>query len=166
MDMATNQFVQSGSLMNKVYKSTDLPTSSETTSKANLGTSKTWTDIVTEVNSNNGVSVVSMETLRDVDGYGRLGSTVRANIARKLASVGLGYLCGTELPNDSSACVILYRLGTPTANLIEAVSSAVAGGKACEETAFELRKLNIMPDPQALRDGIMVVLEALDNPSN
>lgn len=124
---------------------------------------ESWTDIVTAVNSQNGVAMVTMEVLRDIDGYGRLGSTVRQNIAKKLSAVGIGYMCGDDLPNEASATIILYRLGTPVANLIELVTSTVAGGKATESAARELRKYNILPDPEAIREGIMIVLNALDN---
>lgn len=151
--------------MSNVYKPTAVITSSEPVSDF-LSSLESWTDIVAAVNANNGVMVVTMEVLRDVDGYGRLGSTVRANIARKLSSVGLGYLCGSELPNESTATIILYRLGTPAANLIDALTTAITSGNSSEETATELRKLNIMPDPEAIREGVMIVLHALDNSSN
>lgn len=66
-----------------------------------------------------GVKSVSMGELRDAVGSGRLGKYVIEGIATALAEQGLGVFPG--LDSNQSTVVRLYILGTPAAELIEAV---------------------------------------------
>lgn len=122
-----------------------------------------WNDIIAQLSNNNGVIVMTMEALRDIDGYGRLGANVRHNIARKLGSLGVGFL-QKELPTEASSHVLLFRLGTPAAQVIEAVQTFDAGGaNAVQHAADQLRNINLMPDPNLVRNGIIAALKALDS---
>lgn len=124
-------------------------------------TVNTWTDIVNAINANYGVLVVKMEVLRDIDGYGRLGTTVRTNIQRKLAAIGVGTI-GIELPSEGNAPVLLYRLGTPTAEVIEVIHVTEAGGNNTFDLAADtLRKLNMLPEPEKVQECISVAMDAL-----
>lgn len=121
-----------------------------------------WSEVVASVNLSNGVLCVTMETLRDIEGYGRLGQTVRANIARKLSTLGLAFI-RAELPSEASAEIILYRQGTPVSELIEMIATVQGGGmNNSAEIAESLRRLNVVPDPEAVRGGLMTALHALE----
>ncbi len=121
-----------------------------------------WSEVVAAVNLENGVMVCTMENLRDIEGYGRLGQTVRANIAKKLATLGLAFM-RKELPAEASADIILYRQGTPVSELIEMIQTVLAGGmNNAPEIAESLRRLNVMPDPESVRQGLEMALTALD----
>lgn len=121
-----------------------------------------WSEVVAAVNLSNGVLCVTMETLRDIEGYGRLGQTVRANISRKLSTLGLAFI-QEELPAEASADIILYRQGTPVSELIEQITTVQGGGmNNSAEIAESLRRLNVVPDPEAVRTGLMTALHALE----
>ena len=67
-----------------------------------------------------GVKSFPMWQVRDAYGAGRLGIHVRAGISKALHGLGLGHYPG-DLPDSQTQFVRLHRLGTPTADLIEAV---------------------------------------------
>lgn len=130
-----------------------------TTSTTELNT---WSDVVAAVNANNGVIVVMMETLRDIDGYGRLGTTVRHNIQRKLQNIGIGTI-RNELPGEGNAPVILFRQGSPVSEVIDVIhTTEAAGTKSFDSAAETLRKVNVMPEPEAVRGFIEQAHRALD----
>jgi hypothetical protein len=58
--------------------------------------------------------------LRDAFGGGRLSSGVRAGISRDLLGLGLGHY-PKELPDWQDDLVRVYKLGSPIADLIDAV---------------------------------------------
>lgn len=122
-----------------------------------------WSEVIAAVNVNSGVLVCTMENLRDIEGYGRLGQIVRSNIARKLSTLGLAFMT-KELPSDASAEIILYRQGTPVSELIELITTVQGGGmNNAIEIANSLRRLNVVPDPETVRSGILMALSALDD---
>jgi hypothetical protein len=61
-----------------------------------------------------------MDTLKKIDGAGRLGVHVRTAISKTLESHGLGHL-PRELPPNQEDPVRLYLLGSPIADVIKAV---------------------------------------------
>jgi len=61
-----------------------------------------------------------MDTLKKIEGAGRLGVHVRNAISRSLESYGLGHL-PQELPSTQEDPVRLYLLGSPVADVIKAV---------------------------------------------
>lgn len=77
-------------------------------------------DLRTAVEQAGDVKTVSMWTLREAYGAGRLGIHVRANISDSLRSHGLGHYPAT-LPEYQQDLVRVYVMGTPTGDLIEAV---------------------------------------------
>jgi len=122
----------------------------------------TWNDIITALNSNHGVMTTTVETLRDLDGYGRLGSTVRTNLLRKLHSMGVDII-RKEIPADASATVVLFRQGTPAAQMIDVLRDAEAGSaNALTEAADTMRRINMMPDPDVVKMSIAEAKNALD----
>lgn len=126
--------------------------------KENLNT---WPEVVEAVDSSNGVAVVTMETLRDIDGYGRLGGTVRANIRNKLATIGLGTI-REELPSDGAASLLIYRLGTPAGHLIEQLHKLTSGQtKDIMWLCEALRNFNDAPNAHDTQEAIRTALEAL-----
>lgn len=72
------------------------------------------------VERNGDLMAVPMWAVRDAYGADRLGRIVRENIAKELASVGLGSLPRT-LPTYQEEEVRLYRLGSRVSDLIESV---------------------------------------------
>lgn len=72
------------------------------------------------VAGNDGLQKITMDTLKKIDGAGRLGVHVRTAISRTLESHGLGHL-PRELPPNQEDVVRLYLLGSPVADLIKAV---------------------------------------------
>lgn len=129
-----------------------------------------WSDVVAALNLQSGVMICTMESLRNIEGYERLGTQVRDNIARKLSTLGVAYI-REELPTDATAKVLLYRQGTPVSELIQLIFTVQSGGmNNAEYIAESLRRLNVMPDPNTVREGIvqavegtMQVLSALDD---
>jgi len=122
----------------------------------------TWPEIVDAVIANEGVAIITMETLRDIDGYGRLGGTVRANIKRKLATIGLGTI-REELPDSGSAPLLIYRLGTPVSHMIELIKEIQSGNiKDAQYVAGMLRNFNAMPNAYEVREAVTTALTALN----
>ncbi len=70
--------------------------------------------------ANGDVLTVLMGDLRDAYGSGKLGVHVRAGISKGLKGVGLGHF-PEELPEYQDRAVRLFRMGTPIADLIDAV---------------------------------------------
>lgn len=101
------------------------------------------------VASKEGVLTVSMESLRDAYGAGRLGVHVRSAIHYELLNRGLGHF-PEDLPQYQEANVRIYKLGSGIAKHIEAVLNPSAdsdeelrkaqGGKA-EEILGKVREL-------------------------
>jgi hypothetical protein len=77
-------------------------------------------EIRQEVEARQGVLSLQMEAVRVAYGAGRLGSQVRENISKALKGCGLGHF-PEELPAYQEEWVRLYKLGSPTADLIDAV---------------------------------------------
>lgn len=73
-----------------------------------------------KVEQNGGVLTVTMGTLRDAHGAGKLGSTVRENITKELRSRGLDHAYD-ELPAYQHDKVRIWLMGSPAGSLIEAV---------------------------------------------
>jgi hypothetical protein len=67
-----------------------------------------------------GVLTTRMEFVRDAYGKGRLGVHVRDNISKSLAGLGLGHF-PRALPDRQWALVRIYKMGSPIADLIDAV---------------------------------------------
>ncbi len=126
---------------------------------------KGWNDLVTLLDKHKGVCVVTMEALRDIDGYGRLGGTVRAGIAKKLQSMGIGTFAGENLPSDAAANVVLFRMGTAAAELVNVIQNASEDDSwriRAQYTADCLRKLNIMPEPESVTENVLTALRNLE----
>lgn len=79
-----------------------------------------WDDLRKAVDDSGGVYRTYMAGLRALAGAGRLGPHVAFDISRHLAGLGLGHL-PAELPLSQHAQVIVYQLGTPAADVVEAV---------------------------------------------
>jgi hypothetical protein len=123
-----------------------------------------WEDLISLLDDGKGVCVVTMEQLRDIDGYGRLGGTVRAGIAKKLASMGIGTFAGENLPSDASANVVLFRLGTPAAELVNVIQSATSDNSWRNRAAYTaecMRRLNTVPEPEEVSGRILTALKTL-----
>ena len=80
----------------------------------------TYDELSTIIDDSDGVATILMEDLRNAHEVKKLGVTVRENIAKKLQGRGLGFV-GKELPGYQDQSVRIYRLGTPVADLINAV---------------------------------------------
>ncbi len=80
----------------------------------------TYAELSTIIGDSDDVATVLMEDLRNAHKVKKLGRTVRENIAKKLQSLGLGFV-GKELPGYQEHSVRIFRLGTPVATLINAV---------------------------------------------
>jgi hypothetical protein len=80
----------------------------------------TWADLKSEVEAEEGILTVEMGLLRDVFGVLRLGRHVVDGIHRALIGEGLGHF-PESLPEWQGDVVRLYQLGSPTADLIDAV---------------------------------------------
>jgi hypothetical protein len=81
-----------------------------------------WEELKAAVEKNNNVLTVTMETLRNIHGAGRLGQWVIADINKNLAGIGLGHV-PVDLPNYASELVRIYKNGTPMGELIATVLS-------------------------------------------
>jgi hypothetical protein len=77
-------------------------------------------DLKAEVEANGGVQSFPMSRVRDAYGAGRLGVHVRTNISKSLQGLGLGHF-PSDLPDSQDATVRLFKLGSPVADLIDAV---------------------------------------------
>ena len=86
-----------------------------------------YDDLRKKVEANDGLLQIWMEDLRELHDAGRLGKLVRQGIHEKLAEHGLGHL-PAELPAYQEEEVRIYRLGTPLAQMINAVLHPSAAG--------------------------------------
>jgi len=77
-------------------------------------------DVRTSVEAAGGAVTFRAGDLRDAFGGGRLSSGVRAGISRGLLGLGLGHY-PKELPDWQDDLVRIYKLGSPIADLIDAV---------------------------------------------
>lgn len=83
-------------------------------------------DVRAVVDEADGVLTMAMWELRDAYGKHRLGVHVRANISRALKGMGLGHYPergsdGELLPYSQYDSIRIYKLGSPVADLIDAV---------------------------------------------
>jgi hypothetical protein len=79
-----------------------------------------WNSIKQEVEKNGNVLTVSMETLREATGAGKLGVHICRQISQTLVGMGLGHV-PQELPSYQYEQVRLYKRGTPVGDVIELV---------------------------------------------
>lgn len=107
-------------------------------------TGTSWDELRKAVEDNGGVLRVYMADLRELQNAGRLGVNVRNDISRRLAGVGLGHL-PAELPSYQENEVVLFQLGTPAADVIEAVR-----GDNFARAEDALRRLNTKGDAEKL----------------
>lgn len=73
-----------------------------------------------QVEADGGLHTTTMEVLRELHGAGRLGKHVRDSISGALGAHGLGHL-PKELPTYQDQQVRVFRLGTPIADVVNAV---------------------------------------------
>lgn len=114
-----------------------------------------WEELRAAVTRHYGVYRLSMERLRGIGGYGRLGTNVRQVLSAKLASLGLGHL-PAELPAYQDKHLLLYLYGTPAAEVISALRSEVVDAA---ETA--LVQLNASRDGERVREASLKAAELL-----
>ena len=114
-----------------------------------------WEDLRAAVIAHHGVYRLSMGVLREIGGYGRLGSTVRQTLSSKLAGIGLGHL-PAELPSYQDREVLLYQYGTPAADVIAAIRGEIANG-----AEIALVQLNSSRDIERVREAAMKAAELL-----
>lgn len=78
-----------------------------------------------EAATDNGIAVVTLGNLREMQDYGRLGVRVLGALSQALRSEGLGYYPPEVLDNNpvprQTQELRVYRVGSPVAQLIEAV---------------------------------------------
>ncbi|MEU2875073.1 hypothetical protein [Streptomyces sp. NPDC007070] len=103
-----------------------------------------WDELRKAVEDNGGVLRIYMADLRELQNAGRLGVNVRNDISRRLAGVGLGHL-PAELPSYQENEVVLFQLGTPAADVVEAVR-----GDNFARAEDALRRLNTKGDAEKL----------------
>lgn len=118
-----------------------------------------WTKLLANVETNNGVVRVSMVTLRELEGRQRVGKHILNAIEEKLNTLGLGHL-PKELPNRQQQQVVLYKFGTPIAELIDALQAGKS--EPVSETTYQhMHRFNSIPDPDSVvaRDTIGERLE-------
>lgn len=128
-----------------------------------------WHELLTAVESNQGVHRIPMETLRRLEGRQRVGKHILSSIEDKLKTLGLGHL-PKELPNRQQQTVLLYRVGTPASALVQAVQQGLTESPSTEAYNF-LRRLNTLPNPDdviskeeiggAVQDAVLAVHELL-----
>ncbi|MEU0726193.1 hypothetical protein [Streptomyces sp. NPDC006140] len=105
---------------------------------------KTWDDLRKAVEENGGVLRIYMASLRELQNAGRLGIHVRNEISRRLAGAGLGHL-PDELPPYQENEVVVFQLGTPAADVVEAVR-----GDNFARAEDALRRLNTKGDAEKI----------------
>lgn len=110
---------------------------------------QTWHELVKVVESQDGVVLVPMETLRRLDGAQRLGVHVLKAISSRLATLGLGHMPDT-LPNRQDQEAILYRYGTPASDVIVAIREGLKSVQDVRNTFRALHKLNAVPDVEQI----------------
>ncbi|MGY5059231.1 hypothetical protein ACWDFR_35080 [Streptomyces sp. 900105755] len=103
-----------------------------------------WDDLRKAVEDNGGVLRIYMAGLRELQNAGRLGINVRNDISRRLAGIGLGHL-PAELPPYQENQIVLFQLGTPAADVVEAVR-----GDNFARAEQALRRLNTKGDAEKL----------------
>ena len=81
-----------------------------------------WGQLDQDVIAKEGVLTVPMKRLRDAVGVSRLGPHVASQISKKLHSVGLGHH-PPDLPQYQEDYVLIYKLGSPLAELIGALNN-------------------------------------------
>lgn len=110
---------------------------------------ETYEALRTAVANNDGLRKTTMDTLKKIQGAGRLGVHVRTEISRALESHGLGHL-PQELPPNQEDVVRLYLLGSPVADVIKAVLNPSdrgdetlrsIGGSEAEDLLRQIRQL-------------------------
>lgn len=79
-----------------------------------------WDELKADVERNNNVLTVTMESLRNAVGADRLGVNVIGQIRAALAGMGLGHV-PQELPPYQHQQVRLYKKGTDVGDLIDTV---------------------------------------------
>lgn len=78
-------------------------------------------ELKSEVENNGNLLTVTMGTLRDTLGYGKLGIHVRKEISQELKKKGLSHY-PSELPDYQAGEVRVFKLGTTADELIQAVT--------------------------------------------
>lgn len=115
----------------------------------------TWEDLRTAVIEHQGVFRIGMGALREIGGYGRLGTNVRTILSGKLAGIGVGHL-PAELPASQEQQVLLFQYGTPAADVVAAISD---GPTETAENA--LVRLNSSQDLRKLHEASVKAVELL-----
>jgi hypothetical protein len=124
-------------------------------SEIDESTTMTWEQLRNEVVESDGVRAIEMGTLREIAGYGRLGSNVLQVLSAKLAGIGLCHL-PLELPSNQEAHVLLLQYGTPAADVVTALSGGV--GEPAERA---LTELNASRDVARVREAALKAGELL-----
>lgn len=119
------------------------------------GTPATWEELRTAVITHHGVFRIEMGRLREIGGYGRLGTNVRQTLSGKLAGIGVGHL-PADLPASQEQYVILYQYGTPAADVVAALFEGATRGA---ESA--LLRMNSSQELERLRDATSKAVELL-----
>ena len=110
---------------------------------------RTFDELNQLVTQSQGVLTVRMEGLRDALKVRRLGIHVRTEIHRKLQGLGLGHY-PPDLPTYQEEPVRVYKLGSPVAELIQALTQPSlthdeklrrAGGGEAEDILNQIRAL-------------------------
>jgi hypothetical protein len=114
-----------------------------------------WEELRAAVIEHHGVLRIGMGALREIGGYGRLGTNVRQTLSGKLAGIGVGHL-PTELPASQEMQVLLYQYGTPAADVVAAIAEGASEGA---ETA--LIRLNSSQDLEKLHNASVKAFELL-----
>ena len=120
-----------------------------------------FADLRAAVDAAGGVLTVTMRELRLTLGRERLGRHVRHRLGRELLGAGLGCF-PPELPESQDARARLFVLGSPVADLIEAVLTP--------EAAYDRRLLqaagrtSVMVEVAALVDEVRALLEGAGPP--
>lgn len=124
-----------------------------------------WNELLTAVESNQGVHKVTMETLRELEGRQRVGKHIISDIEEKLSTLGIGHL-PQVLPNRQQQIVLLYRHGTPVSEVIRAVQVGLT--EPVTDSAYRiLHRLNSLPDPATvvakadITDSVQVALRGV-----
>jgi len=116
---------------------------------------KTYEDLRKQVTEDGGVYGTTAQALRDIEGAGRLGSTVRAEISQKLAAHGMRHL-PADLPQYQEQEVIVYLATGTVAAVVNAVlNPSVSTAKVlrqladsnAQETLDKIRQL-VGPPPE------------------
>jgi hypothetical protein len=115
---------------------------------------ETWADLDQRVRANGHVLRVSMWDLRYLSGKQRLKVNVVAAISEELANIGLGHL-PAELPRSQHQYVVVYKIGSEAA----AVINAVRNGSSSEQAEQALRKLNTLDTIQVDRQNEAKIVE-------